>query len=210
MPDIPRGKQAKGDGEHLVYAVLGDSTAVGQGAEYSESIAIKTAQYLARDRQVILQNFGVSGARMSDVLNNQVSAAAVLKPDVVLITAGANDVTHLTNIDSVANDLRTTIKRLKQANPKVKILITGSPQMGSVPRFPHPVRYLAKLRTGAMNNSLRKVADQEKVTFAPIAEKTGPLFSKNHGLFAKDNFHPNADGYATWVKILNEAFSKTP
>jgi len=44
--------------------------------------------------------------------------------------------------------------------------------------------------------------------FAPIAEKTGPLFRADPSLFAADRFHPNDRGYATWIPVLNEALAR--
>lgn len=205
VPNIPREKQTIGSGKNINYVVLGDSTAVGQGGEYSKGIATKTAEFLAKDRQVNLQNFAVSGARTSDVLAKQVDEAAKLNPDIALISIGANDVTHLTSIQSVESDMKKIIKKLRIVNPALKIVITGSPQMGAVPRFPQPVRYIAKLRVSTINKMFIKLASEEKVTFAPLAEKTGPIFAKNPRLFAKDKFHPNNEGYAVWVPVLTDA-----
>jgi hypothetical protein len=38
-------------GETLRYLVLGDSTAVGQGGDYEQGIAVEAARYLARGRE---------------------------------------------------------------------------------------------------------------------------------------------------------------
>jgi hypothetical protein len=59
----PRGPQEYGSGPLLEYVVLGDSTAVGQGAPYERGIAVSTARHLsARGRRVRLVNLAVSGA----------------------------------------------------------------------------------------------------------------------------------------------------
>jgi len=88
------------------------------------------------------------------------------------------------------------------------IVVTGSPDMGSPPRIPHLLRGLASRRTEAINRMFLTVAAEEHLTFAPIAEVTGPLFRTDRSLFAEDRFHPNSRGYATWIHVLNEAIAR--
>lgn len=209
VPAIPRGTQTLGSGEPLKYAVVGDSTAVGQGADYEQGIAVSTARFMAARRQVTLQNYGASGARLNGVLRDQVEAAARMEPDVVLVSAGANDVTHLTALSDIERDLVQIIDRLRAANPNVEIILTGAPAMGAVPRFPQPTRFLAGVRTESVNRVFVRVASRyDKVTFAPIAAKTGPMFKQRPALFAADKFHPNADGYGTWLPVLEESITR--
>ncbi len=194
-------------GELLTYVILGDSTAAGVGGAYESGIAIATTAALARERRVTMTNFAVSGARVNDVLKNQVPGAERLKADLVLISVGANDVTHLTAIRSVRRDLRAIVQRLRVANPSTKIVITGSPDMGAPPRIPKLLRGLASCRTTRMNKMLKEVASTDGLVFAPIAEVTGPMFRRDRTLFADDRFHPNERGYATWIPVLNRALA---
>jgi lysophospholipase L1-like esterase len=135
----------------LTYVILGDSTAAGVGGNYEHGIALATEKELARSRQVTMTNLAVSGAQMKDVLQNQLPAAEKLRPDLVLLSAGANDVTHLTRVGSMRNSLREIVRRLRLANPSVIIVITGSPDMGAPPRIPRLLRGLATRRTQSAN-----------------------------------------------------------
>ena len=207
-PDIPRQTQVLGSGQKLIFAVLGDSTSIGQGTEYEKSIAVQSARYLAKTRQVELTNFGISGATIDEVRTLQVTRAATFKPDVALIAVGANDVTKFSSYSSVDENMRNIVNTLKNANPSITIILTGSPQMGSVSRFPWVVKQLARKRAGNINAVFDTIAKQKNVTRLGIAEGTGDLFLNNPGLFAQDNFHPNTDGYATWQPIINDALSK--
>lgn len=209
-PSISRQPQTAGTGQALTYAILGDSTAIGQGGEYNEGIAVSTARFLAaKGYQVTYQNLGVSGARLADVRRSQAAQAVASKPDIVLVSAGANDVTHLTRLKHVQGDLQQIITMLRAANPGVKIILTGAPEMGAIPRFPQPAKYAAKLQTAKVNAVFAKVASENDVIFAQIAKKTGPIFIKNPGLFAADRFHPNKQGYAVWIPVLEEALTTT-
>jgi len=194
-------------GRELTYLVMGDSTAAGQGADYESGIAVGTARELSKSHRVVMTNLGLSGAKMSEVLSDQLASAERLRPDLVLISAAANDVTHLTSVGSVRRSLDTILRRLKAANPSVSIVVTGSPAMGTAPRIPRLLRSLAGRRTIQTNEKIRSLASEMGVTFAPIAEETGPLFQRDKTLFAEDRFHPNARGYATWIPILNRAIA---
>jgi lysophospholipase L1-like esterase len=208
-PDIPRHAQMIGSGKPLSYAILGDSTAIGQGGEYQKGIASETARYLAQKGYLVTyQNMAKSGARVADVLHTQVKQVAALNPDVVLIAVGANDVTHFTRLSEVKRNMAQTIDQLQAANPRVRIVLTGSPEMGSVPRFPQPTKYLAHVRTQHINAAFDDIAADKGIMRAHIAEETGSVFMKHPELFAADKFHPRDKGYALWFPVLNAALAE--
>ena len=194
-----------GSGPSLAYVVLGDSTAAGQGAPYDHGIALATARHLASANRVTLTNLAVSGARMRDVELRQVPAAVRRRPDIVLIAAGANDVTGLTPARTVTRSLDAAVRRLRSTNPEVDIVVTAAPDMGSIPRLAQPLRIVAGWRTRQLNAAIEDLASRRDLVLAPIARKTGPAFRRDANLFAVDRFHPNARGYATWIPVLTEA-----
>jgi lysophospholipase L1-like esterase len=195
-------------GSPLTYVVMGDSTAAGQGAPQAAGIAPRTATTLGQTRQVTLTNVGVSGATMADVLAEQAPVVEKLKPDLVLIAASANDVTKLTSTRTVARQLNETVDRLVAANCNVKIVVIGSPDFGGVHRFQQPLRTIAGWRSRQMTATVRRVATDRQLTFAPIAEATGPAFRKDPSLLAADKFHPNETGYGLWVPVLETALAE--
>ncbi len=194
-----------GSGTPLLYLVLGDSTAAGVGADYEQGIVLETAGHLARSRRVEVVNLAVSGARFRDVLSEQLPRARGIKPDLVLLDVGANDVTHLTSSRSVRRDLEEILRSLLAANCEARIVLTGAPDMGSPPRIPFFLRGIAALRARSVNRIARRAVSAHDLTFAPIAERTGPSFRRDRTLFASDRFHPNARGYALWTGVLDEA-----
>ena len=198
-----------GGGETLRYLVLGDSTAVAQGGDYEQGIAVGTAKHLAGGgRGVELTNVAVSGARMRDVLTEQLPRADLAHADLVLVDAGANDVVHLTRTGAVGRDLERIVETLLKANCKMRIVITGSPDMSTPPRIPWLLRGLAGVRARALNRAAKEVVQRHGLTFAPIAERTGPIFARDRTLFSADRFHPNDRGYAVWTPVLNEALDQ--
>ncbi len=197
-----------GAGKPLVYVVLGDSTAAGRGGDYDKGIAVGTARHLAQTQPVELVNLGISGAVIANVVRGQLPEAERLKPDVVLLAVGANDATHFTPPGTLRTDLTKTLDGLRQVNPQVRLVLTGSPDVGTVPRFAQPLRWLAGVRTDQVNAVMQPICLRYGAVWAPIALETGPLFARDRSLFAPDRFHPNDRGYATWVLILNAALDK--
>ena len=205
-PDIPRQTQVLGTkGPVLKYVVMGDSTTIGQGADYTKSYAYASAQHLATKYQVHLLNVGISGAVATGVVKEQLAKAVTARPDVVLLGVGANDATHFTGNSTFEMSVQAIIDGLHAANPNVKIIVTGCPAMGSVARFPPGARQLAGYRERQINSAYRRLVTKNKLTFAPVARETGQAFAADPTLFAQDNFHPNARGYALWIPVVNRA-----
>jgi lysophospholipase L1-like esterase len=197
-----------GSGPPLELVVLGDSTAAGQGAPYADGIARAAARTLAAEgRAVTWRNLAVSGATWGDVREKQLAAAARVRADVVLVSAGANDVTAGRSGGAVREDVAAVVAGLRAGNPGVRVLLTGVPDMGSVPRLPQPLRWLAGERARSLNGAVREVGARLGVRVVPILERTGPVFRRDPGLFSVDRFHPDARGYGVWNAVIAEALT---
>ncbi len=207
-PEIPRADISLGAGEKLNYLILGDSTSIAQGGDYGQGYVVATANELSKKYQVTYKNVGVSGAVVSDILNDQIPKVGDFNPDLVLIAAGANDVTHLTSLSDIKSDMQKVIDTLRNKNPEVKIVFTGAADMGTVIRFTWPLKQLAGLQTKRVNKVMEEVAISNNVDFAYIARETGEIFNNHPEYFAQDNFHPNNSGYAVWTKVLNPVIEK--
>lgn len=207
-PVISRESTTVGEGDALTYLILGDSTTIAQGADYEQGFVVKTVEELAEKYSVTYQNFGQSGARISDVATSQMQESSTIIPDVVLVAVGANDVTHFTSLQSVESSMIQIIKELKSRNKDVKIIFTGAASMGDVKRFIQPSKWFLGKRTNDVNNIMEKVSLEYDVTFAYIARETGQQFADNPQYFAEDNFHPNNDGYSIWTDVLNSVIQQ--
>ncbi len=207
-PQIPRDAQTFGTGPKLTYVVMGDSTSIGQGTDYEHAWAPISAKHLAINHEVTFINVGVSGATAADVIVTQLPKAVSYKSDVVLLAVGANDATHFVSGKAFQQSIQSIIDGLRAANPAVKIVVTGSPAMDSVTRFPWPARQLMGLRTRQINKAFEPIIANNHLTFAAIAQGTREAFIADPTLLAVDKFHPNARGYALWVPIVNTALDQ--
>lgn len=205
VPEIPRDIQESGNGKPLRFAVMGDSTAVSQGSDYSDGFAFASTVYLSRTFTVHSINTGVSGATTDEVARDQLERVAAFKPDIVLLAAGANDTTHLTRAETTRRAIQQIVDELRALNPNVQIIVTASPAMDSVTRFPHGAKELLGLRTKQVNAVFNELIEKNDLIHAPIAQKTRDAFIADPTLTAADNFHPNGRGYALWIPVINES-----
>lgn len=178
---------------------LGDSTAAGVGADRPEgSVALQVAEAGPQPTTVIV--LASSGALVADVVDHQLPLVDDLGPDVVLISVGSNDVTHLTRRDDVRRHYRALLDGLPRG---VTAVVLGVPDMGSIPRLAQPLRALAGLRGRQLDGVVREVARDHGAAYVDLAGTTGPAFRAEPGrLFAADRYHPSDDGYAVWADAV--------
>ena len=190
------------DAEPLRFTVLGDSTAAGLGAaDPSRAYATLLAERLAeRGLRVELTAFGVSGARVHDVLVDQVPLAAATQPDLVFVGIGANDVTHLTPLDDVERDIAETLDRLRATGATV--VIAGPPDMRAA-AWLEPLRSIVGWRGRQVADRMEEVARAKDVPVVQLAELAGPYFAENpEDAYADDDFHPGPGGYRAWADAI--------
>ena len=196
LPDLDLVLNRPGTGKRVVW--LGDSTAAGVGASSSAgALPSQVADGLAAPEVAVL---AVSGARVGDVLADQVPKVAALRPDLVLISVGANDTIHLTGRGA----FRHTYEKVVRALPAgVPVVLLGVPDMGAIPRFAQPLRAVSGWRGRNLDAEVRRVAAEAGAVYADIAGPTGPSFRRHPDrYFAADDFHPSDAGYGLWADAV--------
>lgn len=191
------------DAAPLHFVVLGDSTAAGLGAEdASGAYSTILARRLARDRglRVELTVLGVSGARVADVLNEQVPQVKALEPDLVFVGIGANDVTHVTPLDRIRQQMTAALQQLQETGAAVAI--AGAPDMRAT-AWHQPLRWLAGIRGEQVASAIEDVGRAQGVGVVELADETGPFFEEDpEPHFSADDFHPSALGYRRWADAI--------
>lgn len=197
------GRFGPATGEPLRLVVLGDSTAAGLGAvEAGGAYATVLADRLAAEMAspVRLDVLGVSGARVRDVLDEQLPRVPALDPDLVFVGIGANDVTHLTALRDVRADMTSIVAELRGTGAGV--VVAGPPHMGAL-AWHQPLRYVAYLRGRQVADAIEDVAVAGGAAVVELEEETGNFFAEEPEThFSADGFHPSAVGYRRWADAI--------
>ncbi len=196
---MPNPKR-RADRRPLRLLVIGDSTAEGVGAE-SGSVAELVAACLSTDFVVTTSNLARRGARTGDVVRQQLPKAARFKPSLVLIGLGANEVIRPRLWTKYAErrlyrETAELIRGLREHQPDLPIVHTGSPPMDTIPRIPKPLRRAVYRRVQYVNDVIRKTCREENAVYVELANETREAFARgSRELFSADRFHVNDAGY---------------
>ena len=198
LPHVELVLDRSGAGRRVVW--LGDSTAAGVGASGSSGALPSQVEDGLGAPDASLAVLAVSGARAADVRADQLPKVAGLRPDLGLISVGANDTIHLTGRGA----FRRTYEELVRALPAgVPVVLLGVPDMGAIPRFAQPLRAVVGWRGRNLDAEVRRVAAATGAVYADIAGRTGPAFRHDPGrYFAADDFHPSDAGYGLWAEAV--------
>jgi len=201
-PPSGEGLYGRGRGKPIVFAVLGDSSAVGLGVERAaETPGVLIAAGLAElaERPVRFVRAAVSGAR-SPQLADQVDQVLPERPDVALIMIGANDVTSRTSPSVAVANLAEAVRRLTETG--CEVVVGTCPDLGTIRPIGQPLRLLARRWS-------RQLAAAQTIAVVNAGGRTvslgsvlGPAFASDHSMFSVDEFHPSAAGYAQAAAVL--------
>jgi len=176
------------DAGQLLYVAIGDSAAQGIGASapnrgYVGIVADTIRSITGCTVRVV--NLSVSGATVALAVRDQLPRLRKLKPDVVTVAIGANDIASWD-----AAVFEAGIREVFAAVPE-HALVADLPCF----HFPHNERKVAEA-----NRIVRVVAAEHGLTVVPLHATT-----KQQGVrgiltqFANDMFHPNDRGYRVWA-----------
>jgi lysophospholipase L1-like esterase len=199
------GRYGAGSGDAYELVVLGDSSAAGMGADAPHEtvgaiIASGVAALTGRPVRVI--NRAVVGAESADLERQLANALEeVMRPDVVLVMVGANDVTHRVDRAIAVRHLEQAVRRARALGSEV--VVGTCPDLGTIRPVQQPLRAL-------MQRWSRDLAAAQTVAVVEAGGRTvslgdllGPEFAASpHLMFSRDRFHPSAAGYARAAAAL--------
>ena len=198
------------DAPPLRLVLLGDSTALGVGAEHlAQTVGGRLGHLLAErstKRRVELSSVAVSGSRAAD-LDTQVSRALVgAHPDVAVIMIGSSDALRPTRSTDAAEYLAMAVRRLRAA--EVPVVVGTCPDLGAVRAFAPPLRQILGWRGRRLARA--QLAAVRAVGGVPVdlARRTGAVFRADAGTYCHDKYHPSADGYRLWAHALLPAVTE--
>ena len=182
----------------IQIVALGDSTLTGPGLERPEDIWLHQALEMVDGLGHCIRSFAKGGARVRDVVDDQLVLAVAASPDLAIISIGSNDSLRGVTMPSMRRDLNTILSGL--ASISVVVLL-GIGDLGTIPRLPQPLAGLARTRGRMVDRmQLEVAANHEQVLKVPLYELAGPVFRANPNLFTPDLFHPNQAGQRVWAR----------
>lgn len=178
--------------------VLGDSTAVGVGANAPEdTVAARAAAYL---KATNVENYAVSGAVVQD-LPEQIALAKSPHYDLILIQIGANNIIRFDNATTTSEKLGAIIDTLPEAD---KIILISAGDVGGAPMWPPPLRPIYTKLNVAYHAAFGKMGSEHGVRYVNLGEDPSKqlILEQPEVYLAADTFHPSTEGYGLWFEAI--------
>jgi lysophospholipase L1-like esterase len=178
-----------GDPAHprLTYLVMGDSTAAGWGAgKLTDTYAHRVAEAVAsRGYRVRVVNVAVGGARLRDVLDNQLAALKSVRPQLITVSIGANDATHFTALREYSQELGSLLTALQNSGAKT-VLLANTPDMYQAPALPLPLSVATGIRARRQNALLDAALRDTTIQRVDLYNEGKLIYRRAPDLYAAD------------------------
>jgi acyl-CoA thioesterase I len=203
----------KPDTTSVRYLALGDSYTIGTGASdsshnYPSLLALRVAK--ATGTKVSVTNPAVNGFTTLNLIDRELAFAGKLKPELVSILIGVNDLVQGRTPDQYRASLvkiYDTVGLLKL--PAGRVVAISIPDWYAVPAaadYGDPVRI--RSLTGEFNAVARDEATRRGFTWVDItAVSTSEMGTP--GWIASDGLHPGDAQYAAWADAIWSLVSKS-
>lgn len=186
--------------EHPTQRVLvvGDSTAVGTGADVAaHSLVGRIGQMHPQWR---IDNLAANGARYADVAQQLRRAPGGY--DLVLVLAGGNDVIRFTTEDQLRTDVDDTLRLARERGAAVVLMPCGD--VGHAPFFIPPLSWAMSQRSERLHAIAQEAAARYAARYVRLLKPRSedPFVQHSAALHAADGLHPSSAGYAEWFGEL--------
>ncbi len=198
MRTLPRDRDVP-----IGYVALGDSTVAGVGATRPEKNYVGRIFARLKDRYpaAIVHNLGVAGATSADVTRQQLPKAVALRPTLVTLSVGPNDITRGRDIAEYERNVDEILGTLARETEAV-VVVNTLPDMAVSPIFTAQEKQIVGALARAFNDVL---VGKAREYGAEVVEHDAPSRDEvpaDTGLFAADNYHPSDAGYARWAEFM--------
>lgn len=185
----------------LTYLALGDSTGTGVGASSGGGYPERLLRRLQAARPGIrLLNLCQSGATTLDVIETQLPDAVKLRPSLITVGVGINDVGMGLPEESFAANLQTLLLRLRKLAAPLALL--NIPDLALAPAVAAMRGSSYQRRIELFNEHLESAAALHGVLLIDLFTLSRERLQDGNDLFSPDGFHPSAKGYETWAELI--------
>jgi lysophospholipase L1-like esterase len=176
------------------YAALGDSFTAGRESVIGERWADRLAAGLREvNPELAYENLAVDGAGSAKVLE-QVPAATALRPNLVTVICGANDVllTVRPDVEGYEQRFAQILETLREQLPEAAIVTGTAPESWHFMDLRPRTRKRIAKATEALNEATRRIAAGHHVFCLPVA---GHPALEDPANYAADGLHASQLGH---------------
>ena len=158
----------------LRVAVVGDSTLTGPGLGHAREVFVAEAAGRL-DSFLHLSGHAIGGSKIADVLMRQLPAVLDERPDLVVVSVGANDAVHSTPLSQFERDFRAVVGALDRA--RIHTVICGLIDLSVIPRVPVALKSLLGLRGAAYERrTIRATHPTARATYVGAGRHVNEVF----------------------------------
>lgn len=190
--------------DSVLYVALGDSTVEGVGATTPEKNYVNRVYDQLRSiyPNAHVVNLGVGGATSIDVITGQLSKAVELRPTLITLSIGPNDITGRVPLEQYKRNLETIFQRLTRETRAV-LVVNLLPDLGLTPRFRFGAeRDAVERQTARFNDALALKARGHGAEVIDLYAASREEIPRRPELIAADGYHPSDEGYARWATLM--------
>ena len=193
----------------VVYVALGDSTGVGVGARKGGGYVARLFERIERERAGSrVANLCVSGAETRDVIRSQLPRVRALRPTLVTVGIGINDLTHGVEVEQFRRNYEELAASLRGATG-APVVVTNVPDISTAPRVPEFMRAELRRRIALFNEVIAEVAARHGFRLVDAYGMSREIIPRHPEFFSADGFHPSEEGYEYWAKMMWPAVRET-
>lgn len=191
-----------GDEPALRLLVIGDSVAAGAGiATFADALVGQIASSLhgRTQRSIHWQVIGKIGVTLETTYTELLPLVADSPLDVIVISQGVNDTTHLHLQKRYEQNLIRLIDALQARTHHPLIILPAVPRLEQFPVLPYPLRTFLGERVRVLDSAA------EGLTLPNVQHVPFPEIPVTPEYFCEDGFHPGIKACAMWGGMLADA-----
>lgn len=143
-------------------------------------------------------NQGISGDNSRGILK-RLSAFSQTRPDVIYILAGINDLRQGATDETILDNLRQIVRRLRQEHPSSSIIVQSI--------LPTRINTIPNRRIRNLNQQLAILAQQQGAGYLDIHSRFSDVEGNLRLDLTTDGLHLSSRGYEVWQSALQQAES---
>jgi lysophospholipase L1-like esterase len=187
------------------YVALGDSYTIGTSVSEAERWPNQLVARLAEagESLELVGNLGVNGYTSSDLIDHQLPRLERLRPDLVSVQIGVNDVVQGVPEETFGANASVILDCALDLVPAGRVFGIATPDYTVTPQgsaFGAPDLQ----RGGILNNNqiLAGACQARGIAFVPDIFEISQSAGNDPAMLAGDGLHPSAAQYARWVDAI--------